>query len=295
MNLLKASEAFLTHCRDERQLSENTLAAYRQDLVEFNRRFDSSESVSITGNDLVAYANYLKGPRGLAAATVKRRLACIRCMYNWLVRKASIAASPFRSIELRVRIPARLPRCLARSDMAQLAKTAESAPDSVQLATLLLFATGARISELVSIKLADINADMKTIRIVGKGDRQRQVFLTDEKISLCLKKYIGVHHKNNSENANLFVHPSGRAFSDASIRMNIKRLSIQAGLPRIVTPHMLRHTTATALIEAGVDIRFVQRLLGHRSITTTQIYTHVSDQALQAAVSGADIFGRLRA
>ena len=288
----KAAEGFLQHCKAERRLCGNTLAAYRQDTGEFLRRFGSRDVRSISGKELVGYASYLSGERALAPATVKRRLACLKSMFGWLVRSDKLEESPFSGAEIRVRIPDRLPRCLNAADMAALAAAAHRVTGPAGLATLLLFATGARVSELASVSLADIDLERGTMRIVGKGDRERQVFLPGGRVG----QRLGDHLRDRDVSAGpagLLVRPDGRPVSAAHIRAGVKRLARDAGVVRLVTPHMLRHTAATSLLEAGVDMRFVQRLLGHRSILTTQMYTHVTDDALRAAVAGADICGRL--
>jgi integrase/recombinase XerD len=293
MKVEEAGKAFLRHCEAERHLSANTISAYRQDLDEFERRFASKDIHGITGHDLVCYAAYLSGPRTLAPATVKRRIACLKSMFHWLLRRSTLAADPFASVEIRVRIPDRLPRCLPSGDMARLAKASEGAPVLTRLATLLLFATGARVSELTSIQLADVDIEHRTIRIVGKGNRERQVFLPNDHVAGLLRRYVETHHAKSAPGNRLLVGRTGRPASPAAIRNRVKQLSREAELKRLATPHVIRHTTATALLEAGVDMRFVQRLLGHRSIATTQIYTHVNDRALKAAVTAADICGRL--
>lgn len=293
MILSEAGEAYLSHCRLERHLSPNTLAAYRQDLAELVAHFGSVGVETVTGAALVAYAAHLADPRGLAPATVKRRLACTRGLFHWLTRTRLLAANPFAGTEIRVRIPERLPRCLATEEMARLARAAETAALTTRLATLLLFATGMRVGELVAVRLGDIDLDRDTIRIVGKGNRQRQVVIPSDTMKDAIRDYIRTRHETGQGRDHLLRGPDGRKLTTAAIRVRLRRLAETAGLPRTVTPHMLRHTAATQLLEAGVDIRFVQRLLGHRSILTTQIYTHVSDLALRSAVRSADLFGRL--
>jgi integrase/recombinase XerC len=293
MILNEAGEAFLRHCRLERHLSPNTLAAYQQDVAELVKHFGSIDAVTVTGDALVVYATYLSDRRGLAAATVKRRLACARGLFRWLTRTGALAADPFAGTEIRIRIPDRLPRCLTTDEMARLARAAETATSTTRLATLLLFATGMRVGELVTVRLGDIDLDRDTIRIVGKGNRQRQVVIPDEEMKDAILNYIHTRRAVGQSGDRLLTGEGGRALTAATVRIWLRRLAETAGLPRTVTPHMLRHTAATELLEAGVDIRFVQRLLGHRSILTTQIYTHVSDLALRSAVRSADLFGRL--
>lgn len=293
MNLKEAGEAYLRHCRLERHLSSNTLAAYRQDIAELAGYFGASEAADVTAHALVAYAGHLSTVRSLAPATVKRRLACARGLFRWLARRATISSDPFAKTEIRVRIPDRLPRCLSTDEMARLARETVGASALTRLATLLLFATGMRVGELVAVRIADIDLDRGSIRIVGKGNRQRQVIISSERLACLIRDYIENRHATGRPEDRLFQTPDGRSLRPAAIRVRLHRLARAAGVARTVTPHMLRHTAATELLEAGVDIRFVQRLLGHRSIVTTQIYTHVSDRALKAAICGADMFGRL--
>jgi integrase/recombinase XerC len=177
--------------------------------------------------------------------------------------------------------------------MAQLARAAEQAPTLTRLAALLLFSTGARVSELAAVKIADVDAELGIIRIVGKGDRERQVFVPNAIVRGLLACCIGLGSDKRQPHEPLLSLGGGRPASAAVIRSRVSSLAEGAAITRRVTPHVLRHTAATALLEAGVDIRFVQRLLGHRSIATTQIYTHVSDMALRSAVSAADVCARL--
>jgi integrase/recombinase XerD len=289
MTVNDAGKAFLAHCSMERQLSANTLAAYRQDVAEFGRRFAQASVTDVSGKDMVDYAAYLAGGRSLAPATVKRRLACLRTMFGWLTRRRTLAVNPFTDVEIRVRIPDRLPRCLSRAEMSRLAGAAEKAGPLTQLATLLLFCTGARVSELAAVTLGDVDPEQGTIRIFGKGDRERQVYVTNPGVRALLSGHMLAGGRERDPAESLLAGRTGYQATAASIRRLVKALSLRAGMARPVTPHVLRHTAATALLEAGVDMRFVQRLLGHRSILTTQIYTHVSDRALRAAVTGADV------
>ncbi len=291
MDVATACANFRDYCERERHLAPNTLAAYEQDLAEFCRFFQNRPVSGITGDELVAYSQHLIVGRNLAPATVKRRLACMRAMFVRLARQGVIAATPFASVDLRIRIPARLPRCLTAAEMRLLLRAAGQADETTGLATLLMFATGVRVSELAAIRVQDIDLDQRSIRIQGKGSRERQVFLPNEAVTACLERYMTSAGRPPSATGSLLLNTRRRAVSAAGLRARLRALAEKAGLTRRVTPHMLRHTAATALLEAGVDIRFVQRLLGHQSIATTQIYTHVSDQALRSAVTRADVCG----
>ena len=289
----EAGADFLEHCERERCLSSNTLDAYRQDIAEFLREFRGLEIDDVDGRGMVRYAAHLSGMRALAPATVKRRLACLRSMFRWLVRRSALAVSPFATVEIRVRVPDRLPRCITPAEMATLSKAADDAEGLAGLATLLLLVTGVRVGELASLHLGDVDVEGGTIRIRGKGDRERQAFVPDGRVADLLRLHVTERTRAPGEMQPLFVSRSGRAATPACIRRRVTELSHNAGVSVRVTPHMLRHTAATSLLEAGMDMRFVQRLLGHRSITTTQLYTHVSNRALRAAVAAAAICGQL--
>jgi integrase/recombinase XerD len=159
----------------------------------------------------------------------------------------------------------------------------------VSLTTLvaieMLFATGIRVGELVSLGIHDMDLQEGSIRIHGKGDRERIVFLPYPETRELIRTYLKLRAKRHPTNESLLIIPKGRAADSQYIRQLVSKAGENAGLNRRITPHMLRHTTATELLNNGVDIRFVQKLLGHQSITTTQIYTQVTDVALRRAIT----------
>ena len=161
-----------------------------------------------------------------------------------------------------------------------------------QFSVLALFATGLRISELTSIRLGDVSVREGSIQVRGKGDRERRVYMSGPSAVQTLATFVIARRRIASESDALLVHPNGRRVTAEHLRRVLRGLGMRAGLTRRITPHMPRHTTATQLLEAGVDIRFVQRLPGHR-IATTQIYTHVSDRALRTRLAKAGILSRL--
>jgi site-specific recombinase XerD len=157
----------------------------------------------------------------------------------------------------------------------------------------LMVGTGMRVGELCKIKLDDLSPEGAVVRIHGKGARDRVAYVTDPGLRRDLQRLVAQRRKAGT--AALFVNRYGSHMRPQSVRSKLRRLAKEAGLSRRVTPHMLRHTAATLLIETGVDIRFVQRLLGHSSIATTEIYTHVSDEALRVTLERADVLGTLGA
>jgi integrase/recombinase XerD len=155
-----------------------------------------------------------------------------------------------------------------------------------------MVATGARVNEVVSITCDDIDLPNRSVRILGKGRRERQVFLTNDWIKELTAAYLTTRAALDVDHAQLLFNQRCRPLTTAAMRSRLTKAAIAAGLSGRVTPHMLRHTAATQLVEAGVDIRYIQRLLGHASLTTTEIYTHVSDRALRRVVSEADVLGK---
>lgn len=292
MPIAKAAVSFLRYCLDERHLTNHTLDAYRQDLNEFQRHVTPQRRISEIGPDeIVAYHGYLLGQRGLSPATVKRRFACLRRLFTWLVKRQMLSCSPFATIEIQTRLPRRLPRSLSAAELRSLIRGRTRLGGKCALAAGLLIVTGMRVGELTALQVGDIDTASGVIKIFGKGSRERIVFVTDPVLRMELCDYIGPA-ANVFNERKLLVDRCDRPVRTAQIRQWIRRLGNVAGIKRRLTPHMLRHTAATMLVESGTDIRLVQRLLGHQSILTTQQYTHVSDQALQSALARADILRR---
>ena len=281
---------FLQLCEQEKHLSANTLRAYAQDAAEFVLFSRDMDMTACEGSTLLSYIEHLSQKRRLAPATVKRRIAFLRAMFRWLERKNFIATSPFRAVELRFRLPSRLPRSLSHGELKALLVHTVAASASVKIAIALMFTTGIRVGELTGSNLADLNLMDGTLRVFGKGARERQVFITNPKLRAELLSYIRAHRRGAEPDEALLVGPGGHRLTTATVRAQVRRHAAAAGIKRRITPHMLRHSAATALLEGGVDIRFVQRLLGHQSIATTQLYTHVRDEVLRRVVTAADTY-----
>jgi integrase/recombinase XerD len=259
----------------------------------------------IDRNAVRSYSSALLDARRLKEATVRRRLATLKVMSRWMEREEIVPLSVFHRLDVSIRIPRRLPRAIAVRDMQRLLSTAEveraSGPPDVRYRALMmhfvivtLFTTGLRIGELVAAGLGDVSADEGSIRVHGKGSRERQVYLPGKQAVGVLKSYLDARERLRAEVKHLLLGSDGRAVTSQVVRALLGRLGVRAGLGQRITPHMLRHTAATQLLEAGVDIRFVQRLLGHTSIATTQIYTEVRDEALRDRLVSADTLSRIR-
>jgi site-specific recombinase XerD len=156
-----------------------------------------------------------------------------------------------------------------------------------------MLVTGIRVSEVVSIKCHDIDLSGRSMRLVGKGRRERHVFLANDWMVQVTSAYLTTRAGLSLSHSHLLFNSRYGPLTEAAMRSRLAKAGRDARLRTKVTPHMLRHTAATHLIEAGVDIRYIQRLLGHASLSTTELYTHVSDGALRRVVSDADILGKL--
>jgi len=166
-------------------------------------------------------------------------------------RRKLLPANPFALVEIRVRIPTRLPRCITADEANALLKAADTADSLTRLALQLLLVTGMRVGELASICIGDVDADQQTVRITGKGNRERQVFLPDCSLGDAVRSHMGELYKVSARRDQPLLANRGRPAGTTYIRSRIRRLGESAGLKRPVTPHMLRHTAATQLLEAG--------------------------------------------
>jgi site-specific recombinase XerD len=313
--LCDLSQQFIESCA-KRGLSAHTARAYQADLADFRKSLLRSTPLSeCDAADVQRYIDSLVSNCRLGASTIRRRLACLKATFTWLVRERIITENPVCGIRLELKAPKLIPRNVPTEDLARLLQyvdfsipivgPAGDGPDepsrstfdkwTSRLALEVLFATGVRVGELEQIDLNDVDLRRGAIRIQGKGARQRTVYMSNDQTTTALREYMRVRPRFAANTERLLINSRGRPLHAASVRTRLKRLCSAAEIKRRVTPHMLRHSAATCLMEASVDIRFVQRFLGHASIVTTQIYTHVSDAALRKAVIEADPRARLLA
>lgn len=283
-----AASAFIRHCQSIRKLSPHTIRAYQLDLGRFSAFLGKRAAVAACDKTVIHdYVRHLFEVRAMKEASVKRHLATLRSLFRWLEENDETIEDPFRGARIRIRMPKRLPRVIARSDVRRLLlheKPATFADLTAYVATELLFATGMRVSELAGLLDVEVDVDEGTITIVGKGNRQRRVFVPDELKSL-LRDYRTARDRSPSSAGTFLVNSRGHAASPQMIRRLVRIHGERSAVRDRVTPHMFRHSVATYLLEEGVDIRYVQRLLGHRSISTTEIYTHVADAALKVRIT----------
>ena len=293
MHVIVASERFIQFCIVERHLSPHTCAAYRLDLADF-AKWTKSTFDQVSTADLKNYMQDMAARR-LATSTIRRRLACLRAFFRYTCEYTS-SSNPFDGWRIRMARRKQLPRSLSRAEASTLLATATSvgrrrslSGQTINIAIRLMVATGLRVGELCSLRKEDVLSYGSALRVRGKGSRDRISYVTDAELAQQLLALAGQPGPNPA----LFLNRAGRTLRPHSIRSRLRILAGQAGFRRKLTPHMLRHTAATLLIETGVDIRFVQRLLGHSSISTTEIYTHVSDEALRTTLVKANVLSTL--
>jgi integrase/recombinase XerD len=303
MSLRDACKQFLDYCSLERRLSQCTLDAYAYDLADFRKWLPKDHDLpSIKTCILRDYLEDMVNERKLSAATVRRRFACLRAFFRYSEDTFDIA-NPFDGWKLSLPRRKRLPRALSHGEASSLLSSSSNLSElscqtceaTLRMALRLLISTGVRIGELCRLHTDDVVHDGAALRIHGKGSRDRVVYVSDPSLRTDLRELVRMRQKLFGTSSPLFLNSRGSRMRPHSIRQRLGSFAELVGIKRRVTPHMLRHTAATLLIETGVDIRIVQKLLGHSSIATTEIYTHVSDQTLRMSLERANILGGLAA
>ena len=289
-------DGFLTYLTDVRRLSPHTVRAYKTDLQAYVEWCDLSGAnpLNMTQRRLRAYMANMTKAR-YADKTINRRLSSLRTFYGWLVREDVIESNPAAPIPGR-KLPKTLPKTMVDEDVRRILEacdesTAEGLRDRALIE--LLYASGARISEAAALKPEDIDFNQGQVRLFGKGSKERIVPLYDVALE-AIRTYLQEgrpeltrRRKGGRRAQALFVSARGNDMTAGALRTRFERLVTLAGVSRAVTPHAMRHTFATELLTGGADLKAVQELLGHESLATTQIYTHLSVERLKAATRQA--------
>ncbi|MDR0911645.1 MAG: tyrosine-type recombinase/integrase [Methanobrevibacter sp.] len=276
-------EKYLDFCKSNKKLSDKTIKAYTIDLNQFTEFFQTLNEID--KNNIYIFIAQLH--EKYKPKTVKRKLACIKSFFRYLEYTEAIDVNIFNKIQTKFKEPVILPRIIPVNILTLILNEAynESKKSNMSLyekgvavrniAVLeTLFATGVRVSELCMLKQENVDFENKIIRIMGKGSRERIIQITNEDVIEALANYR--REFSDKINSYFFINKRGKRLSEQSVRFMIKNFEKKLNLTNHITPHMFRHSFATFLLEEEVDIRYIQRLLGHSSITTTQIYTHVS-------------------
>jgi integrase/recombinase XerC len=288
-------DRFVSHLRDERRLSANTVAAYRRDVTQLGV-FLTRGSSSLTSATYPKLRRFLAQQHtlGYARSSIARRVAAIRTFYRWAKAEGSIQADPALLLG-RPKFANRLPSVLRPDEAAALVEAPTTVPipsgrDVIEVAVRLrdraalelLYGSGLRVGELAALTTDQVDVDRRRVRVVGKGDKEREVPISDfaaEALGEYLARGRGAFVPEAGSQL-LFFNRRGKGFSQRDIRSMVERYGGRVLSGRRVTPHTLRHSYATHLLEGGADIRAVQELLGHASVATTQRYTHVSRRRL---------------
>jgi integrase/recombinase XerC len=286
-------ERYLSYLRNVRRVSERTLAAYGKDLARFSvycentgadPAFASARAVEHFIADL--------GSEGIASVSVNRALSSLRGFYRHLIRSGERGDDPSAGIR-NLKTPRALPAFLWEGEMAVFAELPEKEgilwPLRDKALILVMYSGGLRISELVSLSMENLDSNFQGGRVIGKGDRERFVFFSDE-AARALREYVPSREERiraEKPTGKVFISRRGAPISIPGVRWIISRYGDRSGLGKHIHPHALRHSFATHLVNSGCDVRLVQELLGHASISTTQRYTHVDMEKLKQVYMSA--------
>lgn len=277
---------YLHVCETQRELNYKTVKAYRIDITQF-LDYLAVNQLSIDKKGINSYLDYLH--EKYKQRTVKRKIASIKAFFNYLDYEEKIEINPFNKVRVRFKEEQLLPRSVSQETIEELLKYMYQQNEDGRLSNWksrlmlrdicvieLLFMTGMRISELCDLHQDSVDLSKGVVRVYGKGAKERIIPIGNTKVLQLLRKYEKAFEKEIG--GNFFVNRYGEPLSTQSVRLMIRNYTKAAGIGQHITPHMIRHSFATLLLEKGVDIRIIQQLLGHASILTTQIYTNVASE-----------------
>lgn len=274
-------DEFLNYCRYHKKLSDKTIRAYKIDLSQYG--VFSNELSKQALWDYIEYLNKKYKPK-----TAKRKLATLKAFIHFLLLQDLIDFNPFDKLETTIKEPLLLPKTIPLGVIAKLisfsyqqivfAKSDYQIRSAVRNTAILelLFATGARVAEICTLRSDNVDLLGNSVKFYGKGSKERIIPIENFAVLSILRKYHSLFEKEIPDSGYFFVNKLGRRMTEQSVRSMINFYCKQCGVDMHITPHMFRHSFATLLLEEDVDIRYIQRMLGHSSITTTQIYTHVT-------------------
>jgi integrase/recombinase XerC len=293
-------QEYLGYLRSVRGVSERTLKAYEGDLIRFSSYCKNRDSApeAAAPYEVQGFIGDLSA-EGMASISVNRALSSIRGFYRWLMRFEIRTDNPADNLR-NLKTPKNLPVFLWEGEMANFAELPETAgilwPLRDKALILIMYSAGLRISELTALSLSNLERDLLSGRVIGKGDKERYVFFSDEARE-ALAAYLPARHarlRGEHPTDKLFINRRGGAISVAGVRWIIARYAERSGLQKNIHPHALRHSFATHLVNAGCDVRIVQELLGHASLSTTQRYAHVDIERLKGVYAKAHPHGTAR-
>ena len=277
---------YLHYLTIERGLSLNTRKSYERDLLQYLHYLEDEQITSWQDVDLYVVINYLEKMHDekKAPATVTRMITSLRRFHQFLRQERLTDHDPMQHIDTPKKVQ-KLPSTLSLTEVERLIETPDTTKNlGIRDRAILevMYATGMRVSELVGLKLSDLHLSLGLVQTLGKGDKERIIPLGDYAIQ-WLERYLDEARPllvANPSETHVFVNHHGTGLSRQGIWKNLKQLVREAGINKEVTPHTLRHSFATHLLENGADLRTVQELLGHADISTTQIYTHITKKRM---------------
>ncbi|HEX5038125.1 MAG TPA: site-specific tyrosine recombinase/integron integrase [bacterium] len=265
-------QAFADHLKFEKGYSRHTLKNYLADLDHLKAFLNGRDLLSVDARALRSYVASLFG--SLQPASIARRLSSVRTLYRYLLRQGVVEASPAEGLTLP-KLPKKLPRFLVQEEAGRVVESGPSRPRERAILELL-YGTGIRVGELTGLVFKNVDMEEGWIRVRGKGNKERVVPMGGKALA-ALADYI---KERGSQDGPLFAGAKGAPVTERTIQRLVKRTAAKAGIVKRTTPHTLRHSYATHLLEAGADLRGIQELLGHGNLSTTQKYTQVSLQHL---------------
>lgn len=280
--LRTAMEKYLNVCRLQKNLDMKTVKAYRIDLHQFFEFLEETDR-PLSKETLTGYVEKLN--QTFKPKSVKRKIAALKAFFNYLEEEEILSENPFYRLKIHIQQPKTLPRVVPLHLIETMLRMAyeeiENEKGNSQRSAIrnvavmeLLFATGVRVSELCGLNIKDVDLTRACVMVWGKGAKERLVYIGNAEVLDVLKRYVSLSER--SSDSPLFLNRRGSRLSEQSVRRILRKYEQKANLTMHITPHMFRHSFATLLLEEGVDIRYIQKMLGHSSIVTTQIYTEVA-------------------
>lgn len=273
-------ENYRNYLKYERAYSDNTVGAYMNDLNKYEE-FLKKDILKSDTEDLEKYLKYIKN---LESTTVAHKITSIKSYFNYNIKRGIVSVNPADKVS-RPKLTKHLPEYLTEEEVGKLLDVEVKSPYDYRNKTILelLYSSGIRISELVNIKTPNYDSEECLIRIMGKGSKERIVPLGDYAVNIMndyMNNYRPLINKKHTDY--VFINNRGDKISRQFIFKVIKKEALKKGIKKDISPHTLRHTFATHLLKNGADLRIIQELLGHENISTTQIYTHVTNNKLKS-------------
>lgn len=277
---------YLQFCKTQKCLDVKTIRAYTIDISQFTNSIDCASPTDVTPKQIETYIAYLHST--FKPKTAKRKIASLKAFFHYCEFKELLDKNPFDKVQIRFREPIILPKTISLDTLETFlntiyiqytsARTPYKRRNALRDAAVaeLLFSTGMRISELCGLTPYDINLNDNIVLIYGKGAKERKIQIGNANVVKILLEYKKTFLSEINRCNHFFVNQSGTPLSDQTVRRMINKYTALAAIEQHITPHMFRHTFASSLLDADVDIRYIQEMLGHSSINTTQIYTHVT-------------------